>query len=59
MRKIYKVRREKFYFIFTFFLFQLGEVEILTEDVVLAGTLLTVTLVARDGTKAVRKLSKL
>ena len=41
------------------FLFQLGEVEILTEDVVLAGTLLTVTLVARDGTKAVRKLSKL
>ena len=58
MRKIYKVRRGQFYFLSTSFVFQLGEVEVLTEDVVLAGTLLTVTLVARDGTKAVRKLSK-
>ena len=59
MRKIYKVREDKFYFLFTRFDFQLGEVEVLTEDVVLDGTLLTVTLVARDGTKAIRKLSKL
>ena len=59
MRKIYKVRGEEFYFLFTSFVLQLGELEVLTEDVVLAGTLLTVTLVARDGTKAVRKLSKL
>merc|ERR1711874_44251 len=40
-------------------IYKLGEVEVLTEDVVLDGTLLTVTLVARDGTKAIRKLSKL
>ena len=59
MRKIYKVREDIFYFLFTRFDFQLGEVEVLTEDVVLDGTLLTVTLVARDGTKAIRKLSKL
>merc|ERR1712087_428171 len=39
-------------------IYKLDEVEVLTEDVVLAGTLLTVTLVARDGTKAIRKLSK-
>merc|ERR1711951_307327 len=39
-------------------LYKLGEVEVLSEDVVLNGTLLTVTLLARDGTKAVRKLSK-
>merc|ERR1711936_619853 len=39
-------------------LYKLGEVEVLSEDVVLNGTLLTVTLLARDGTKAVRKLYK-
>ena len=38
---------------------QLGDTEVLTEEVMLAGSELTVTLVARDGTKAVRRLSKM
>eukprot|EP00092_Neocalanus_flemingeri_P087025 GFUD01109748.1.p1 GENE.GFUD01109748.1~~GFUD01109748.1.p1 ORF type:complete len:128 (+),score=45.25 GFUD01109748.1:45-428(+) len=39
--------------------YKLGDVEVLTEEVVLSGSRLTVTLVARDGTKAVRKLVKM
>merc|ERR1712038_731471 len=39
--------------------YKLGDTEVLTEEVVLAGAELTVTLVARDGTKAVRRLSKM
>merc|ERR1712215_132323 len=40
-------------------LYKLGEVEVLTEEVVLSGDNLTVTLVARDGTKAVRTLVRI
>eukprot|EP00090_Calanus_glacialis_P002001 TRINITY_DN11502_c0_g1_i1.p1 TRINITY_DN11502_c0_g1~~TRINITY_DN11502_c0_g1_i1.p1 ORF type:complete len:128 (-),score=33.69 TRINITY_DN11502_c0_g1_i1:93-476(-) len=36
--------------------FKLGDVEVFSEEVVLSGTCLTLTLVARDGTKAVRKM---
>ena len=43
----------------TEFIPQLGDTEVLSEEVVLEGASLTVTLVARDGTKAVRKLSKM
>jgi len=39
-------------------IYKLGDVEVLTEEVVLLGSSLTVTLVARDGTKAVRKLAR-
>jgi len=38
--------------------YKLGDVEVLTEEVILDGTDLTVTLIARDGTKAVRRMTK-
>jgi len=39
--------------------YKLGDIEVLSEDVELSGAELTVTLVARDGTKAIRKMSKI
>eukprot|EP00092_Neocalanus_flemingeri_P048734 GFUD01055730.1.p1 GENE.GFUD01055730.1~~GFUD01055730.1.p1 ORF type:complete len:128 (+),score=37.62 GFUD01055730.1:48-431(+) len=39
--------------------YKLGDVSVMTEEVVLSGSCLTVTLVARGGTKAVRKLVKM
>jgi len=36
--------------------FKLGDVKIFSEEVVLSGTALTLTLVARDGTTATRKM---
>jgi len=39
--------------------YKLGDIEVLSEDVELSGADLTVTLVARDGTKAIRKMSKI
>ena len=61
MRKIYKVKIAlNLNDIPTIeFIHQLGDTEVLSEEVVLEGASLTVTLVARDGTKAVRKLSKI
>ena len=57
MTKVFKVYIIRNFIAFSLkFIHQIGGVEVFSEEVVLSGTSLTLTLVSGKGTKAVRKM---